>query len=358
MNSLPKLLVAAPLGLLLASAPALADTIYRISDDPIEDCRIVEETLTSVIYKPSRGADVGISSDSVLEIKYSRMPKGVDLAETTLRDGDIVGAVEVFEEYLEAQGEDGDRRYKWAPAYAAKRVVELRMTMGDLSGAARAADRLIQSFPDSRYLPSAYLSKANAQYWAQKDEQAQKTLKAFETLISEKNLSRRWDLECRLGLLLTDKSIKGEERRDKLGAIESDARGDFPTVRNRALVSIAESLLASKDVEGAETMFREIVADPKADPETVAGAYTGLADALYERGVSKGDKAAIHEALKFYMRVVVNHMDQTRYSAKAMFFAGRCFDYEENRPEARKMYRAVIREFPSSSWAGQAENFK
>ena len=345
MNSLPKLLVAAPLGLLLAAAPVAADTIYRISDPPIEDCRIVEETLTSVIYKPSRGKDVGIRADSVLEIVYSRMPKGVDEAETALRDGDIVGAFELFDAYLDEQTEGrAERRYKWAPAYAAKRVIELRLTMGDMSGAARAANRLIESFPDSRYLPGAYLSKANAEYWAQKDAKAQQTLRAFETLITEQNLSRRWDLECRLGLLLTDKNIKGEERRKLLGAVEAEARGDFPTVRNRALVSIAESLLESKNVAEAETMFREIVADPKADPETLAGAYTGLADSLYERGVTKGDKQAIHEALKSYMRVVVNHMDQTRYSSKAMFFAGRCFDYEEDRPNARKMYRAVIRE--------------
>ena len=63
------------------------------------------------------------------------------------------------------------------------------------------------------------------------------------------------------------------------------------------------------------------------------------------------------EARLNYLRVVVSYKEQQRYVAKAMFFAGRAFDFkgdEESRSRAKLMYRRVVQRFGESPWAGEA----
>lgn len=360
-RALPALLIAG-----LAAAPALpaaADTIHRTTGEPIEDCTVVEETLTSVIYtvEGRRGDERAVPSDTVLDVEYTKRPELVDEAETLFFDGDLQGAIDAFGDYLKETAEKVPRREKWAPAYAARRTIEIYMTMGDMAGALKAADALIQRFPDSRFLPDAYLAKSEAQFWAQDLPAARQTLTAFQKVVEAKGLGDRWRLECRLGLLATDDKLTGDQRRAKLQEIVGDAGGEHPTVRNRALVAIGESHLQDGQYEPARAAFTKVVEDPRSDPGTLAGAYSGLGDCLYETGIAKNDKELVRQALMNYMRVVVNHKDQSRLAARAMFYAGRCFDNlgsDEDKDRAQKLYRAVMRDFPGSTWAEEAKNFR
>src|SRR5690606_28534592 len=104
-------------------------------------------------------------------------------------------------------------------------------------------------------------------------------------------------------------------------------------VANRARVAEGETYLegSKPDFGAAKKVFEKILADPKADDATMAGAYTGMGDCLFHEAAAKGSgsdasKKDLDAALMAYMRVAVNYRDQTRYAPKAMFYAGRSLD--------------------------------
>jgi hypothetical protein len=135
-------------------------------------------------------------------------------------------------------------------------------------------------------------------------------------------------------------------------------------VANRARVAEGESYTEgeTKDFAKAKGVFQQIVADPKADKRTLAGAYTGLGDCLIAQGLdlqkaNQDATAVFNEAVETYMRVVVLYTEEVRYRAKSMYFAGRAFEFlgdETSKSRARQLYRSVIREYKGSNWAGDA----
>jgi hypothetical protein len=223
---------------------------------------------------------------------------------------------------------------------------------------------LLKTFPDSRYVPYAYLARAEAQRLSDKGPQAIATLAEFRALIDAKGLARRWSLEVDLGTVLSDSGLKGQAKRDRLIEIGSAAGNEYPTVRNRAQVAEGESYLEgqTKDFDAARKVFLRIAENPRADRATLAGAYTGLGDCLFQQAVdqqkAKADPAAnLEAALESYLRVVVIYKEQARYVPKAMFYAGRVFEFrgdDECKGYARLMYRRVLQRYGESTWAGEA----
>lgn len=357
-------LVLAGVAAALLGAGARADRIYRTSGAPLEDVTVVSETLAEVRYKEEgKGPEKAVPSESVVRVEYDRFPAAVGEAEAAAQDGDAEGALERFEAY--ATDGKPDKRYPWAQAYAAHRAVTLRGTLGDLEGAAAAADRLISGFPESRYVPAAYVAKADALFRLERMDQAQAALTDFERLITAKGLSKRWALECRLAQVLTDRALSGVPRRDRLEKIEQDAGQDFPTVRCRAAVARAESFLAGggegPDAIGkARAVFEEVIDDPGSDEESLAAAHTGLGEILFSIATGPTEKEELRAALLAFMRVAVLFEEQSRYAPKAMFYAGRCFERiggEGSKDNAVKLYRRVLRDYADSPWAAEARNF-
>ncbi len=351
--------------LAFATPSASADRIYRTGGTPIEDCTVVEETVSQVVYRKGRkGSEQSIPSEEVIRIEYERVPTEIGEAESLLEEDDLESAVGLYSDYLEASLEKPDKRFPWAPAYAASRLIGLFGMVGDLEGARAAADRLLENFPESRYVPSAFVAKADALYRLEKFDRAQTTLAEFEKLIVKRNLSKRWTLECRLAQILTDRSLVGEGRRGRLKALESDAGQDYPTVRTRASVARAEAFLAEASdsadaLQRAREIFEDVAQDPSADEEALAAAFAGIGECVFTAAI--GDEAALRQALTAFMRVAVLYRDQVRYAPKAMFYAGRCFDQiggEENKERAKKLYSRVVRDYPGSSWAEEAKNFR
>ncbi|MCZ6598702.1 MAG: hypothetical protein O7B99_13770 [Planctomycetota bacterium] len=361
--SLPFLLV------VLLAAPGAADKIYRTDGKVIEGVNIVEETLTHVIYKKGN-AQSNLASADVIRVEFERKPRLVDEADQALVEEDPIGALEVFDDYVDGQIRNPKEKKKWAPAYAAFRALEVCKLLDDLPGLVSRADRLIQNFPDSRYLPETYLAKANALARQGKTRNAQGVLRTFLKLVDEKTLSKRWALECQLGLILTDEATKGAAKRDKLVEIVSEAGGQFPTVRSRAEVAQGETFVkeaeqvVTKDGQKAVEFYKQalgiftgITNAQKADAATLAGAYTGRGDALINQGIIGKDTALIQEALMAYLRVVVNYEEHSQYVAKSMFQAMRCFELLEDRERKAKMRFELKARYPNSNWAQIADNY-
>lgn len=347
--------------------PAVSDTIYLTDGQSFEDVSIIDETLLQVVYREKgKSAEKTLDPDTVLRIEYRRMPELLDEGNVLLDDGDIGAALDNYEEWLEGihAGENKKDRQNWAPAYAMRRVLDMYMTLGDLESVIKSADQLIARSSESRYVPGAYLAKAEALRMLGKHDKARKTISDFRDLIDRKSLSDLWRLEAELAEILNDTNLKGTARRDKLITVATTAGSKYPVVRNRARVAEGESYIEgkSKDFEKARGVFQEIADDPKADSATLAGAYTGLGDCLFQQAADKvngGEDATVElrGALLNYLRVVVVYQEQTRYVSKSMFFAGRVFDLMEDdnaRAGARKMYEAVTTLYPSSEWAQKA----
>jgi len=356
------------LALALVAGPLAADTIYLLDGKSIEDVSVGTETFKEIEYKEGSKKRT-VKTDDVLRIDFSAKSQLVDRADTAAADGQLFDAIGDLELYVDGMIEGGKApRYKWEPAYALNRLVELYTQVGDAEGLIAAADKLIANAPESRYVPTAFLSKAEAQYYSGNAKAAGDTLKAFKAVIQGQTLSQRWQLEQELAALVYDAAVKGKTLRDRLDKISTKAGSQFPRVKNRAEVAIAESFVeADKDdsFAKAEPIFRGIVENPKADPGTLAAAYTGLGDCIFRRAVKESDakkrEALMTEAVMAYMRVVVVYKDQNRYVPKAMFWAGRVFDEStdsEDKDRAQKLYLRVMREFQGSDWATEASSFR
>lgn len=351
--------------LALGAGAASADTIYLLDGKSLENVTVKEETFKEIEYKDG-SKTARVRTDEILRIEFSGKTPVVDRADTAAADGQVFDAIADFETYVEGWISSGKTpRYKWEPAYAMYRLVELNGVVGEAAALVAAADKLIEKRPDSRYVPMAFLAKAEAQHASGNSAAAQKTLKAFLDMIQGQSLSPRWQIEQKLAAALFDSTLTGTKLRDALDKISTQAGSQYPRVRNRAEVAIAESLLASKKFSEAEPIFTDITENSKAEPRTLAAAYTGLGDCLFKRGADNKDEAErtklLKSALLAYMRVVVVYKDQAQYVPKAMFWAGRVFDEmggEEEKESAQKLYRRVMVEYRGTSWADEANAFR
>jgi tetratricopeptide (TPR) repeat protein len=351
--------------LALGTGAATADTIYLLNGKSLEDVSIKEENFKEIEYR-SGSKTSRVRTDDVLRIEFSGKSPVVDRGDTAAADGQVFDAIGDFEVYVEGWINSGKTpRYKWEPAYAMYRLIELNGAVGELPALVSAADKLIEKRPDSRYVPMAFLAKAEAQHASGNSAAAQKTLKSFLAIIQAQSLSQRWMIEQKLATALFDSTLKGSKLRDALDKISTQAGSQFPRVRNRAEVAIAESLLASKKFKEAEPIFEDIIESSRAEPITLAAAYTGLGDCLFKRGADAKDEATrmrlLNQAVTAYMRVVVVYKDQTEYVPKAMFWAGRVFDElgeDSHKENAQKLYRKVMVEYRGSAWADEAKAFR
>ena len=357
----------------LLAGTARADVIYLADGSTLSDVEIKTEALSGVTYEQKGKSGVQtLDPDKVLSIEYKRMPSLLDQADALARDGALNDAIDRFNIFVEgvASGENKKDRQAWAPAYAMQRVIELRTSLGDAEGVVKAAEALLAKAPDSRHAPDAQLAKAEALKGLGKDSQATQALEDLRRMIDAKALSKRWTLELQLAEVLFDASLKGQAKRDRLIEIAGQAGRTYPAVANRARVAEGETYLegSKPDFASASKVFEKIVADPKADDATLAGAYTGMGDCLFHEAAGKGSgspeaKKDLEAALMAYMRVAVNYRDQTRYAPKAMFYAGRSLDLlgegdETVKANARRLYGTVIANYPSSDWAREARNFR
>ena len=364
-------LILTPLLPALLTALASADTIYTTEGRMIEDCTVLEESLLEVTYRRGGSNKTTMPSSEVLRIEFTTMPTLVDRAETAVADAQIFDAVNDLSVYLDGainKLDNGNRvRPAWAPAYASWRLAELNASLGKGPETLAATGKLLAKFPDSRYVPAALLLRAEVQFAGGEDEgvgAAKKTLESVTQLVAERGISKRWDFDAKIATIMYDDKLSGEERRDALKRVATQAGAKFASVRNRAQVIGAETLLEEKDFETAQAVFESVVKDPKSDQRTLAIAWSGLGDCHYQAGIknptSEASKASLQDALKAYMRVVVLFKGESNYVARAMVYAGRIYttmETEEGTANANKLFGAVIRQFPGSKWAQEARGF-
>ena len=372
MRPTRRLHLAAALGAFLGTAalPASADTIVLLSGERIEDVDVTTDGLKEVSFKSGRNED-SRPSDQVLSIVFSEKPEKLQEAEAALNIDDVDEALYLLDLYIEGHlSGSPERRHKWAPANAAWQIVELHRVGGQSAEVVGAADRLISSFPDSRYVPHAYLTKARAQAQSGNMEAALGTYRALSEFAQGQALSSRWGLESRLGQLRTT-DVVDDQRIDQIERLKREAEGEFPLVAKRAQLAVGEGLMFMADrAEGskradlivrATAEFQPLAEGTGTDSAILAGALTGMGEVEFLKASNAGDAEGLDRARMNFLRVVVLHGDEVDYVPKAMFYAGLCckqlgdINSDENeRARARKLGLRLRREFKDSIWADQA----
>jgi len=351
--------------LVLLSCTSYADTIHKTDGTSIEDCTIVLETLEEVTYKASGNKkERSVPSDEVLKVEFEKRPAEIDRALEAIREGQLLAAVSDLTLYLEGIKAGKSERRKWASPVAIDLLIQQFKTMGEADEVLIYCAKMIDEQADSRYVPMAYLTRAQTLFEKGEASKAKKVIENFVEVIDSKGLSKRWQLECDLGVILYDPELTGEKRRDKLVIVSSNAGSKYPTVRNRADVAEAQSLLKGSKFADAEVIFQRISTSTNSDVATRAAAFTGLGDCLFQKasGMTEGSdeaKATLKAALMSYLRVTINYKNQTGYVAKSLFYAARCFDLMggDAADNAQKLYRRVRRNFPGSQWAKESTSF-
>lgn len=352
--------------LLGTAAPLAADEILLTNGERIEDVTIVKEGITLVTYSRDRVENTVPSSD-VRGVGFERYPEDVDTALGFRREGDLYSALQYLDSYVDGQIKRlSERKFPWAPAFAAWTALELRMQLADLEEAKTAAQRVIDNFGDTRYAPHAYLIKADAERRTGYHGDAVDTLDALAELASSVSLSKRWELECRLSRIVTVGSRVPAERREVMAAIAQEAGSSHPVVRLRAETAQASSMLA--EAEGtvdanaadslraeAERLLTAVVADPVANEVTLAEAHTGLGDCGFYRGAATEDREVLQQAALHYLRVVTMHPTASEFVPKCLFYAMRCFQILGQRTRRADMARELLDLYPDSEWAKRPE---
>lgn len=362
---------AALFALLACATPALADRITTTDGKTLEDVEITNETLAGVLYKAKgKAGEQNVAADQVLAVTYTnKVPGLIASANSDLEEGNLESAADGFEEFAETifSGTNKKDRQAWAPGYALYRAIETHQAMSSQESLAKVislADLLASKVPESRYVPLAFVAKAGAQRDLKKGDEAVATVAALKALVQSKALSDAFRLQAEM-LEVELGSAKAQARRDRYIEIGTQAGSTFPAVRNRARVLEAETYLEgeTKDFGKARKLYDQVTKDPKADGATLAGAYAGMGDCLFQEAVDKlranGDASAIlEEAVLNYLRVVVVYKDQTRYVPRALYQSGKVFEFmgEAAKPSSTKMYRKLVTEYPGSEWAAKARD--
>lgn len=347
------------------SAVALADTLRLLDGKSIQNVQVVSEGLKEVTYKEGK-SDKAVPSDAVLAVDYEKKPKPIEEAEASLVEEDLDGARETYEAYVEAAlAKAVPAQFKWAPPQAAWRALELRAALVDLEGVKAGAKRLIQGFPESRFVPMAYLAKAKAELSSGQATQAQETLGELSGLVNAQSLAPRWALECRLGQIQADASLKPESRRNEFERVQAEAR-DLPQLQARAQVLIGETFLAeaaanqagSKPLrEKAKEAFEKVVEEDRASRSDLAAAHAGLGETLFLQGADASDKVLLQDALLHLLRVATLFREEGEVVARSFFYAMRCFDLLPDPRRKVEMKRELLARYPSTSWAEQAKKY-
>ena len=376
MDSMMTRLPSAPLLAALAvataaSASATPDRIYKSDGSIVEGVDVISETIDMVTYKPEKGrGEEQEESELVLRVEFTDRPEDVSAAEVDAANGALLGAVSGFQTYLGGLGERGDRKHPWAAAYSQYRLIEVFEQINSeesIQAMVGAVDELVTNYPDSRYVPIAFIKKFEAQLIHGDRAGAKATAEAFGALVDERDLAQRWKSEQKLRAVLSDDSLSGTGLEAALEKISSEA-AVFPTVANRADVAVAESMLGRGAFAEAEQAFESVTESPNADERTLAAAWCGLGDCLYRRaetqaaaGDAEGAVPLFQKAQLAFMRVVVLYPTELAYVPKSAFYAGRCIQElggELAKDQSDRLFNFVTRNFRGSRWADSARQFR
>lgn len=328
------------------AGPVLADQVTLRDGTQFPNCRVLSEDAQEVKLDLTRNnlPDKVIPAEDVETIQYS--DRGIDYrqAELFFTGGNYDRAVSAFKTIADTAAPGA-----WQGVYASyyRAAALQRWADSDPSKAPEAVQALndfVRAHPNSRFIYEARLSLAEALMVQRKLDEVRRL--ANEVVQSKPNTA--WATRGRMLLA----RVKVQEN-DAKGALE-----DFDAVlaglkdKDAALWAEATTgkglaLLALDRLPEAEKLLSDLI-ETTQQSALRARAYNALGEAYFKAGL-------FPEARLKFLRVVVLYFkaDPVEH-AKALYYAGECFQKLGDQTRANQLFRELVTEYPGSPWAAKS----
>ncbi len=337
------------LAALLAAPIAAQDDTITLTNGTVVTGRVTSFDVRNLKYTKGSGTET-VPTDQVAKVELKKFK---DVFARGLRDPDTM--ITLARERLE---EKDTLMAQFAFVHAADQW----LSSGDPADAGKAIgalDELQKGVPEAGLLPEVYRMKF--EYYSSLGTKGAP---------SAATVAKKYQSDAVAGAWPTGLAVEAEyfttlaERRDpkdfqsKLKAIVAKAGGVNPLVASRANVELAHSLRETKDVEGAQKIYEEVLAKDKADESALAGAYLGLGKILLEKA-GANDKDAFKRAMLLFLRVrLATKNAWPSLQAEALYHAILAADKWRG-PEftlvMARCKRILTDEYPESEWAERAK---
>jgi tetratricopeptide (TPR) repeat protein len=371
-------LVRPSIGRTLALAIALAGTASSAQADrillhgaqsPINGVTVENEDFNEVTYKRPNVPDAQrIRSRDVSDIEREPGSEPYDAGREQRKQGDFANAVKSFQLAL---SKDGSKA--WVKEYAQYQIAESQFALGlsdprEMQAALQSFEKLKAEFPKSRLLPAVELGIGQCLVELGRFRDAERHLTDLEgnarsrfgiqyELLAKKWNAKAFEREKRFGEAQTKYSSLYQAATKALG--DADLK-DFEKRRISTLAAEARNLegtclILAGQFDRAESFYRGLIreAEPKKDYETLAGAYNGLGESLFNLKQPA-------EALQAFARTATIYFYADPETAKALYWMGIC--EESKQPGApglaasRPYFDQVVKVFPATEWAAKAKS--
>ena len=287
--------VTVPLLAALLAAPIAAqeDTITLTNGTVVTGARVTSFDVRNLKYTKGSATET-VTTDQVAKVELKKFK---DSYARGLRDPEIMITMA-----RAALAEKDTLMAQFAFISAANQWLD----SGDPADAGKAVgalDEMAKGIPEAGLLPDVYRLKF--EYYL---NQGAKGAPSAATT------AKKYQADATAGAWPNGLAVEAEflaalaERRDpkdfqsKMRAIAGKAAGPNPVIASRANVELAHSLRETKDVEGAQKIYEDVIAKDKVDSSALAGAYLGLGKILLEKS-APSDKDAFKRALLLFLRV-------------------------------------------------------
>ncbi len=319
---------------------------------------VMEENYDKIVYSVKvgdRSTKQEIDTSAVDKVYYSTAPEVYLDAVTAMESGDLDGAISGFQSVA-----DNTSMRRWLREYSLANIATIYQGTYRFQQAIQAWDKLLGSFPKSRYAPTALVQSGNAALDMGNAEEAKKRFQRLQGLAglpdAEKMKARYYLAKIiqKQGEASKNATLIGQalEEFKKLLA-ETEKVAELKDVASLAKLGIGECLIGLSKFGEALTYFQGI-ADSTEDPLMLAGVFNGLGLCYFRTEKWK-------EAMLAFLRVEVLYNSDSDKTAMALYYSGKCFEFmtganigQDNPNRARAQYRKCIQKYGGTSWGKMA----
>ncbi|MDP6963275.1 MAG: hypothetical protein QGF46_03820, partial [Planctomycetota bacterium] len=203
---------------ILAVCAQSSNQLVLTDGSVIEVDKITSETFSEVTYKNGSSTgrkDAADVAEIIHELGNSKLEDyatGVD----AMKAGDFEQAVYNFRDVLADDKLLARSTYAWVNQHARFREMRCLYSLAQFQTVAQKADELIAAVPDTFFYAPALLMKANALRNMGDLAGAKSVYAKLDSDVISKSLSRRWENEAELGVVLLDSSKSASEKQRAL----------------------------------------------------------------------------------------------------------------------------------------------
>lgn len=353
-----KLWLVAPLCLfaLTSAQAAIKDKVVQKDGKEPPQGRVIKDGLTEIEIQAA-GGSMKIASDKVDYIEWDIYQQDWEDGLRAMKAGKWTDAAGSFQ-YIIGEKRLLDAFRPEAQPYLYYLAAHCLHMAGRQDDAMKCFEEYIGKFADSRYIPQAYDGLVDAAIQTSNYRKAQGVLPKLRELGSEFGAKATF-YEGRL-LLAQKKTAEASQK-------FTQAIGSTTNIETKAIsqLYLARCSILGNDLAKAKKMAAEALTG-STSPTVCAHAHLILGNVLLEEATKDtGDpaKEKYYDAALEFLRIWLMYGGDQDSEPEALFKAGECFAAISKFPNERKnnqrravmLYGDVIRRFPGTTWAKDAQ---